>query len=153
MKGEPVNRQRGSSLVRGAVTRALRVRIWTPRQRITLASILLTIVAVFLIIASRRPLQIDDPQPAVGRRASELATKIDPNQADWPTLAALPLIGEKRAKDIVAYREDFARKNPARLPFNSLQDLENVRGIGPGTSQALAPFLLIPAEPPPTTQR
>jgi competence protein ComEA len=121
--------------------------IWTPRQRLALASILLAVVAVLLVLASRRPLHINDPQPPAGRRANELATRIDPNHADWPTLAALPHIGEKRAKDIIAYRDQFSRDNPQRQPFTTLQDLEKVPGIGPATAESLAPYLLLANEP------
>ena len=41
-------------------------------------------------------------------------------------LRRLPGIGEKRAQDIVDYRE-------AHGPFQSVDELDNVSGIGPGT--------------------
>jgi DNA uptake protein ComE-like DNA-binding protein len=136
--------KRGWSLARGAFARMFHTEVWTARQRLTLASILLAIIGAYMIVAYRRPLHIGDPQPVVGARAGELATRIDPNDADWAALAALPLIGEKRAKDIVAYREEFVRKNPGRRAFEKLADLEEVKGIGEGTAEALAPYLLLP---------
>jgi competence protein ComEA len=50
--------------------------------------------------------------------------KIDINRADWWELQALQGIGEKRAKDIVAYRDRHG-------PFKSVDDLVDVKGIGP----------------------
>src|SRR5687767_15644894 len=94
---------------------------WTPRQRTTLSIIVLALVAVLLTLSFRRPLHIGDPQPPLGPRAPELATKIDPNDADWPTLAALPSIGERRARDIIAHREDFLRKHPGRRAFERIE--------------------------------
>jgi DNA uptake protein ComE-like DNA-binding protein len=122
-------------------------QIWTARQRVRLAMIVLALVVVLIGVSFRRPLHIGDPQPPVGPRASELAAKIDPNEADWPTLAALPSIGEKRAKDIVAYREDFLRKHPNLRAFEKLEDLDKVKGIGQATAESLRPYLIIPPRP------
>ena len=53
--------------------------------------------------------------------------KVDINKADAPTLAlALDGIGLAKAQDIVAHREKFGE-------FKSLDDLEQVKGIGPAT--------------------
>ena len=49
---------------------------------------------------------------------------IDVNRADSYDLQRLPGIGEKRAQDIIAYRE-------AHGPFQSVEQLEQVSGIGP----------------------
>jgi competence protein ComEA len=130
--------------VRDACARAIHTEIWTARQRLWLASVLLLIIAAYAVVAFRRPLHIGDPQPVLGARASELATKIDPNEADWPALAALPLIGEKRAKDIVAYREAFVRDHPGQRAFSAVEDLEEVKGIGEGTAEALRTYLIVP---------
>ena len=137
MSGEAM--RRGCARLAGAVS-----QVWTQRQRALLATVVLALVAGLMIVAFRRPLHIDDPQPVVGARSRELATKIDPNEADWPALAALPSIGEKRARDIVAYREEFLRKNSARRAFEKIEDLDNVKGIGETTAEALRPYLIIP---------
>ena len=128
---------------RARVARAVSM-VWTAHQRAVLASIVLALVVFLMIIASGRPLHIDDPQPVMGARSRELATKVDPNEADWPTLAALPSIGEKRAKDIIAYRDEFTRKNSGRRAFEKIEDLDNVKGIGESTAEALRPYLIIP---------
>jgi len=49
---------------------------------------------------------------------------IDVNTADIYDLQRLPGIGEKRAGDIIAYRTEHG-------PFQSLDELMNVSGIGP----------------------
>ena len=132
--------RRGWAKARGAD-----LQLWTARQRGALAAIVLALVVILMIASFHRPLHVGDPQPVVGARSRELATRIDPNEADWPTLAVLPLIGERRARDIVAYREDFLRKNPGRRAFERVEDLDNVKGIGEGTAEALRPHLIIPA--------
>ena len=66
------------------------------------------------------------PPPAQGPRYHEVADKLDPNTADAASLAALPMIGEKRAADIVEYRE----KNGA---FKSADELRKIKGIGAKT--------------------
>jgi competence protein ComEA len=55
------------------------------------------------------------------------AGPIDINTADAATLAsAMNGVGEKKAATIVAYRE-------AHGPFQRVEDLSNVNGIGPST--------------------
>jgi DNA uptake protein ComE-like DNA-binding protein len=120
---------------------------WTPAQRRALL-VLLTAFLLFLSIQSLRNRQlIADPQPTEGSRAAELDARIDPNTADWQTLAAIPSLGEKRAKAIVAYRQQARASNPRSLTFRSPDDLLQVRGIGAATVENLRPFLSFPAEP------
>lgn len=95
---------------------------------------------------------VTNPPPPEGPRAAELEDRIDPNRADWTALAALPTIGEKRAKDIVAYREQFVSVNPDKRAFAVPSDLLNIRGIGPATLSQIEPFLIFPSSPPPSSQ-
>ena len=54
-------------------------------------------------------------------------SRVDINSADAATLAlALDGVGMSKAEDIVAHREEFGE-------FKSVDDLEQVRGIGPAT--------------------
>ncbi len=53
------------------------------------------------------------------------AETININTADKETLmSAIKGVGEKRAEAIIAYREDHG-------PFKSIEELANVRGVGP----------------------
>lgn len=56
--------------------------------------------------------------------AGALAGKININEADAAALAGLNGIGQAKAEAIIAYRK-------ANGPFRSVDDLENVKGIGP----------------------
>ena len=70
-------------------------------------------------------------QPANSRPDSLLEGEvIDLNTADLYDLQRLPGIGEKRAQAIVAYRE-------AHGPFQSVEDLTQVSGIGQGILDGL----------------
>lgn len=62
---------------------------------------------------------------------------IDINSAGADELAALPEVGPAMARAIVEDRE-------RRGPFGSVGELERVRGIGPATVRALAPFARAP---------
>jgi competence protein ComEA len=53
-----------------------------------------------------------------------LAGKININEADTAALTELNGIGQARAEAIVAYRK-------AHGPFRTIEDLTNVKGIGP----------------------
>jgi competence protein ComEA len=56
--------------------------------------------------------------------AGAIAGKVNINEADAATLAGLNGIGEARAEAIIAYRK-------ANGPFRTIDDLANVKGIGP----------------------
>jgi competence protein ComEA len=101
-----------------------------------------------LIRATLHPLSVSDPPPTSGPLAPTLATRIDPNSADWPAFAALPLIGEKRAKEIVAWREQFLVEHPDEIPFQKLEDLTRIKGIGKVTAEKLEPYLIFPSVAP-----
>lgn len=61
---------------------------------------------------------------------------IDLNTADAPTLETIPGIGPAKAEAIIAYRQ-------ANGPFQSIQELDNVTGIGAKTVTRMAPFLMV----------
>ena len=66
---------------------------------------------------------------------------VDVNTAGSAQLQQLPRIGPKMAARIIAYRE-------ANGPFQRVEELENVRGIGPATLEKLRPHVMVrvPAE-------
>ena len=65
---------------------------------------------------------------------------IDLNTADVYELQRLPGIGEKRAQAILAYREEHG-------PFQSVDELDNVEGIGEGILSGLREYARVTQEP------
>ena len=120
---------------------------WTRSQRGVLIALTLLLYTVLLIRLACNRMYLSDPPPARAERYDELADRLDPNTATWRELAVLPAIGEKRAKDIVAYREQFLARQPNRLAFTAPDDLLKVKGIGVVMLQALRPYLLFPPSP------
>jgi DNA uptake protein ComE-like DNA-binding protein len=123
---------------------------WTASQRGVLIALLSAILIYLIIRLIVNPVYVSDPQPPTPSRANELEDRIDPNTADLPTLAAMPLIGEKRAAEMIAYREKFAADHPGRLAFENPNDLLRIRGIGATTLAQLEPFLIFPTTAPAT---
>lgn len=124
--------------------------LWSASQRRALAAL----VALVLVVTSVRALlnrqHVDDPPPETPSRAGDLMDRIDPNTADVATLAALPMIGPKRAADLVAFRDRARERRPQRAVFVRVEDLLAISGFGPATIRQLEPYLVFP--PAPTTQ-
>jgi competence protein ComEA len=118
--------------------------LWTPAQRGVLIAFVLILASVLLILLARERQYVSNPPPIRGERYGELADRIDPNIATWQELAVLPQIGEKRAKEIVAYREGFVARRPNTVPFARPHDLMEVKGIGPAVVETLRPHLAFP---------
>ena len=127
-----------------------RPQLWTHGQRVALLAM---IAALFVYLAIRyfaNPAYVSNPQPSEPIRASELLDRIDPNTADVATLAALPTLGEKRAKLIVDFRESRRANKSNAVVFERLEDLLRIRGIGAATIDQLRPFLTFPTTAPTT---
>jgi len=62
--------------------------------------------------------------------------KIDLNTATVEELQTLPGIGASRAQDIVAYRE-------ANGPFQHIEEIRNVSGIGEGIFARIEPHVTV----------
>lgn len=122
---------------------------WTLPQRRALIALLSLLLGWMAFRLATNSAHVPDPQPAEGTRAGELATRINPNTADWETLAAIPSLGAKRAREIVARREHLLAASPNRVPFAGPEDLLHIRGIGPATVENIKPYLIFP--PGPTT--
>ena len=68
-----------------------------------------------------------------GQQGIELDSRINPNDASVESLARLPGIGPSRAGAIVAYRSSHG----GSAAFRDGEDLQNVSGIGPRTSESI----------------
>jgi hypothetical protein len=121
-----------------------RVSPWTAAQRGVLIAMLCAILIVAIVQWLMNPRYVSDPQPELPARAVELEDRIDPNTAEWNLLAAMPNIGEKRARDIVAYRQRFLADHPGQIAFTKPADLLRIRGVGPGMLAQIEPYLIFP---------
>ena len=117
---------------------------WTLSQRRALIALLSVFLVALCVRFALNRQYVSDPQPPQGLRAGELASRIDPNVADWQTLAAIPTLGEKRARQIVQYRERMRSANPSPVIFRDPTDLLHIPGIGRATMENLRPYLLFP---------
>ena len=128
------------------MSRPILPEVWTGPQRSVLLALLACLLVYLVIRLILNPAYVSDPQPLKPSRYDELADRIDPNTADWQTLAALPALGEKRAKTIVEYRESFVKEHPDHLAFEEPEDLLLVRGIGNAMLATLRPYMLFPSD-------
>jgi competence protein ComEA len=125
--------------------------IWTTSQRRALIAMLAVGLACVTARAVRNPVYLPMAQASTASASvpepapEELADRIDPNTADAETLAALPYLGEKRAKAIVDYREKFVAGHPGGRAYASAGDLMRIKGIGPATVERISAYLAFPA--------
>jgi competence ComEA-like helix-hairpin-helix protein len=80
--------------------------------------------------------------PVLPDRVARVAQRVNPNSAGLAELVRLRGIGIKRAGEIIAYRD---RLGPNA--FRQAKDLQEVRGIGPRTLQAISPWLVFDETP------
>jgi DNA uptake protein ComE-like DNA-binding protein len=125
-------------------------RPWSLEHRQVLIALLCVMLVYLIARLILNPAYVSNPQPHVPARANEVEDRIDPNTADVATLAALPLIGEKRARDVVTYREQYVAEHPGKLAFEKPNDLLHIRGIGPAMLEQIQPYLIF-SKPPATT--
>ena len=93
---------------------------------------------------SRRLLEPDssvNSQNKAGKKQSAKKTQllphsIDLNKADSDKLQLLPGIGKAYADRVISYRKSHG-------PFNSVDDLDHVKGIGKKTIERLRPYVFV----------
>jgi comEA protein len=78
----------------------------------------------------------DDKEYDGAQDASQGPLMVNINNAGMDELIALPYIGEVKARAIIEYRI-------ANGPFKSVEDLLNVKGIGPKTLERLRPYVTL----------
>lgn len=84
-------------------------------------------------------LWVGDALPVDQARVSAVREKIDPNAAPAASLRRLHQVGPARAAAIVQYRQSHGPR-----PFVFAEDLDKVRGIGPGLLQQFQDQLSLP---------
>lgn len=74
-------------------------------------------------------------------KPGDIKVRLDINNAPWYELVLLPKLGEVKAKAIVAYREKHGN-------LKTLDELSNVRGIGPSITEAIRDHVKIGSDTP-----
>ena len=124
--------------------------IWTPSQRGVLMAFVLILCGVLSVRLWINSEYVSDPQPVQPARYEELADRLDPNRASEQELSVLPQLGEKRAKEIVRYREQYRAEGRGQTPFQKAEDLLVIKGIGVSLLTTIRPYLVFPADAPTT---
>ena len=121
-------------------TRRDRVRFDFNMRRRNLAGLMLASAAAWVALGALAGGHMTwEPAESVNSaRCAAAAERIDPNTATVPSLRRLPGIGGELAWRIVECRGD------GRALFSTLQDLSQVRGIGPAKIETAAPYLALP---------
>ncbi len=117
---------------------------WRVGHRWVVLGLLFGIALFLLFKRFHEPVVIPDPPTGEGPRARELTDKLDPNTATAADLSAIPELGEKRAAEIVAYRDDALRRHPGTIIFREPESLLVVKGIGVGTVRNIERYLKFP---------
>ena len=76
-----------------------------------------------------------------GKTSAAGGLRIDINRAGATELEKLPRIGPKTAERILAFRDAYGA-------FRTVNDLQQVKGIGPKTLELLRPHVYVEAPPP-----
>jgi hypothetical protein len=124
-----------------------KLELWTFTQRRTLLGLCIALGVFLAIQAWRQPVILTDPPADSAARSQSIQDKIDPNTATAAELAAIPNLGEVRARAIVVYRDSALRTSPAKPVFATPRDLLYVKGIGVGMEANLEPFLMFGGKP------
>ena len=97
---------------------------------------LVTALMLVLALAGSATPPIGAAQPAAPKPPASEVRPIDLNTADSATLESVPGIGKSLSQRIVAFRE----KNG---PFQSVDELLKVQGVGEKSIQKLRPYLVV----------
>jgi hypothetical protein len=115
--------------------------VWTPSQRRTLLVIVSVFLMTLLIRAGLNREYVSNPQSPHPPLAERLDARLDPNVATLAELMVLPQLGEKRAGLIVTFRDEYLQRHPSGTAFHSVEDLLQIKGIGPAMVETLRPHL------------
>ncbi len=118
-------------------------QVWTAGQRSVVLGLCLVLLAGVAVALWREPVALPDP-PGEGPRAGEVSSRLDPNTADADALAAVPGLGESRARAIVDYRTAYVHRHGGRAAFHAADDLLPIKGVGASTVENLGPYLTFP---------
>ncbi len=97
---------------------------------------IVTALLFVLVLVGASTAQVAAAPPAAPKAAASEARPVDLNSADSAALESIPGIGKSLSQRILAFRE----KNG---PFQSVDDLLKVQGVGEKSIQKLRPYLTV----------
>ena len=97
---------------------------------------IVTALTLVLVLVGSSVAAVAAAPPAAPKAAASEARPIDLNSADSAALESIPGIGKSLSQRILAFRE----KNG---PFQSVDDLLKVQGVGEKSIQKLRPYLTV----------
>lgn len=118
------------------------MRKYKTQIKILAAIGLILIAAVFLTAAFTPQERFKRfAAPATGSRESTAPAQVDLypvniNTAGKAQLQTIPAVGEKTAENIIRYREEHGA-------FESIEDIQNVKGIGAKTYESMKEYITI----------
>ena len=92
------------------------------------------LAATFVFGAAAPDMEVREGRPALQQEGP--ATPVELNQASAEELQEIPGIGPAMAERIVEWRREHG-------PFEKVEDLLNIRGIGEKTLEKLRPYLKV----------
>ena len=110
------------------------------QYRIQSFAFILSVCAAFVFCCIFIP-SLTGSGSADNRDQIQLDNRINPNNATVASMSRLPGIGVAKAEAIVAYRKSFQGKTQEGRPFQNLDDLQKVNGIGPKTTRDVSEWL------------
>ena len=113
----------------------------TKQSRIQSFAFIISIVICALLSITFIALSVASFGAPAGECKIALDEKINPNDAPLASLVRLSGIGIGKASTIVAYRENFGRKDSGSRAFQNCDDLQKVKGIGPKTVENISQWL------------
>ena len=115
---------------------------WTRANIIACTALAILVSVIILWQSYARPHHIGANIPVEQELIQQATAAINPNTATAAELMSLPNIGPSLAERIVDYRRQYlAAHSPDAIAFTDPSDLQNVKGIGPKTSEKLTPYL------------
>ena len=102
---------------------------------------LFKVLSADTVLIEHKEVKTEKPLKSVNRIKNKIKEKpkrksIDINNADQKTLEKLPGIGPATAKLIIEYRNQNG-------PFKSINELDNVKRIGPKTIEKIGPYIYL----------
>jgi len=124
-------------------------RAWR-RYHVLIATVMLAVIVIDVVIITyrlRRSGGIElDPS-----KTREIKLQLDPDTATAQALGQLPGLTVRQAKAIVQFRRTYWDQRQAGRFYRTLEDLDEVPGIGPKTLEKIREYLCFPTADAPDT--